>query len=102
MSERSLSSTVMRVGVVLGITGAALIVLGPIIIGNFGVGGVSASTTQLWVVAPVGMTVSTVYSLLVQFCVPFSAALVGASLVMRHNEGARRVGGQAHRNTRSS
>ena len=93
MSVRSLSSTTMRFGVILGITAVALVILGPFIIGNFGVGDSWAATPQPWVTAPVGAAVSTVYSLLVQLCVPFSAALVGASLVMRHNEGRQETGG---------
>ena len=94
MSERSLSSTTMRFGAILGITAVALVILGPFINGNFGVGDSWASTPQPWVTAPVGAAVSTVYSLLVQLCVPFSAALVGASLVMRHNEGRQGTGSQ--------
>lgn len=94
MPERSLSSTTMRFGVILGITAVALVILGPFINGNFGVGDSWASTPQPWVTAPVGATVSTAYSLLVQLCVPFSAALVGASLVMRHNQGHQKTRGQ--------
>ena len=102
MSERSPAVTTMRFGVVLGIVGAALTILGPFIIRNFGMGDPWASTAQLWGIAPVGMAVTTVYSLLVQLCVPFSAALVGAALVMRHNERSRKAGSSAQGQTSSS
>ena len=101
MSERSLAVTTMRFGVVLGVLGVALIVLGPWVIGNFGVGD-SWISAELLGIAPVGVAVTTVYSVLTQFCVPFSAALVGAALVMRHNEGARKTATRDQGETRSS
>lgn len=85
MSQRSLSNSTLRFGIILGIAAAALIVLGPFINGNFGVGGLPASTRELGG-ASVGVAVTSLYSILTGLCLPFSAALVGASLVMRHND----------------
>lgn len=69
----------MQAGVILGATAVLLIAFGPQIMGNFG-------TPTVIEGAPVAMAVSTTYLLVTATFVPFSAALVAASLIMRHAE----------------
>ena len=79
MEASRLSKTTMRTGRTLGATAVLLIAFGPQIMGNFG-------TPAVIEVAPVAMAVSTTYLLVTDTFLPFSAALVAASLIMRHAE----------------
>jgi hypothetical protein len=74
-----LSKSTMRVGMVLGVIAVLLLAFSPQIMGNFG-------TTRVIEGAPVAMAVSTTYLLVTATFLPFSAALVAASLIMRHAE----------------
>jgi hypothetical protein len=74
-----LPTMTMRAGIGLGAIATLLIVLNPLIIGNFG-------TTTFDEGAPVATVVTAIYLLLTGACVVFSAALVAASLIMRHAE----------------
>ncbi len=69
----------LRWGILLGVAGVVLVGPGPLIIGSFG-------TTFPVEGAPVAMTVSIVYSVAIASLLPFSAALVAASLIMRNAE----------------
>lgn len=69
----------MRTGVGLGVIAALLVVLSPLIIGNFG-------TTTFAEGSPLAMVVTAIYLLVTAACVVFSAVLVAASLIMRHAE----------------
>ncbi|MHA7281578.1 hypothetical protein [Arthrobacter sp. TMS2-4] len=69
----------LRWGIVLGALAVALLLLGPVIIANLGTMTVQGASTGSTLVT---LLVSTVPSMLL----PFSAALVGAALVMRHAE----------------
>lgn len=84
MRASEISRMTMRVGIVLGSIGILLIALGPLIIGNFG-------TTVFMQDAPAAMTVMTVYLIATASYLPFSAALVGASLIMRHSDAPRSI-----------
>jgi Na+-driven multidrug efflux pump len=84
MGASRILKTTMRVGVMLGVIAVLLIALSPLILGNFG-------TTTVVADAPVAMAVSTVYLLVTATFLPFSAALISASLVMRHAESLREV-----------
>ena len=70
---------VLRWGIILGVAGVLMLVLSPVIIGNFGTFYPTAG-------APVAMAVTTLYSVATIALLPFSASLVAASLVMRHAE----------------
>lgn len=74
-----MSTMTMRTGVGLAVIAALLIVMTPIIVGNFG-------TTTFVGDAPVAILVTTIYLLAPVVCVLFSAVLVAASLIMRHAE----------------
>lgn len=75
----NLSETTMWTGLILGATAVLLIAFSPQIMGSFG-------TTRVIEDAPVAMAVSTIYLLVTVTFLPFSAALVAASLIMRHAE----------------
>jgi hypothetical protein len=83
MQVSKMSKTTMWVGVVLGTIAVLLIAFSPLVLGNFG-------TTTVMEGAPVAMAVSTVYLLVTATFLPFSAALISASLVMRHAESLSR------------
>ena len=79
MESSTMPKITMRVGIALGAIAVLLIAMGPQILGNFG-------TTTVVHGAPVAMTLTTTYLLLTLTSLPFSAALIAASLVMRHAE----------------
>jgi SNF family Na+-dependent transporter len=93
MSTAMLARTTMRFGTRLGITALVLIVLGPIINRNVGVGD-SLSFMPLpavWESAPVAVLVSLTYLMLLVLCVVLSAILITASLVVRHAEASEQA-----------
>ena len=69
----------MRAGVGLAVIAVLLVVMSPVVIGNFG-------TSTFVGNAPVAIFVTTIYLFAPVVCVLFSAVLVAASLVMRHAE----------------
>ena len=69
----------MRVGIALGVIAVLLVVFSRQIIGNFG-------TTTLVDGTLLAVMVTIIHQFLITAFVAFSAALVAASLVMRHTE----------------
>ncbi|WP_199276422.1 hypothetical protein [Arthrobacter sp. CAN_A2] len=69
----------MRWGIILGVVAVALLVLSPVIVANVG-------TTTLEGASPVSTAATVLVSIIPSVLLPFSAALVGAALVMRHAE----------------
>jgi hypothetical protein len=74
-----LPTKTMRTGVGLAVIAALLVMMSPLIIGNFG-------TSTFAVDAPVAILVTVICLLAPVVCVLFSAVLVAASLIMRHAE----------------
>lgn len=72
----------MRTGSGLAVIAVLLVAVGPFIIANFG-------TVTLQGAAPVAILVTTFYMLTPAVCIIFSAALIAASLIMRHAESLR-------------
>ena len=79
MEASKLATRAMRIGVGLAVIAALLVVVSPLIIGNFG-------TATFAVDAPVAILVTVICLLAPVVCVLFSAVLVAASLIMRHAE----------------
>lgn len=79
MEAARMSKTTMRVGIALGVIAVLMIAFGPLILGNFG-------TTLVVGSSPLSLAVSVIYFLVIVSSLLFSAALVAASLVMRHAE----------------
>lgn len=85
MSGTALARSTMRFGTGLGIAAVILIVLGPFINRNFGVGDAMGLLTPLvWEAAPAAVLISLVYLILLVLCLLLSAALLTTSLVIRH------------------
>ena len=78
MTAPDLPKSCMRTGVILGLV-AVLLVMFPVLNRNFG-------TDVVVEGAPVAMIFTTLYVFIAAACLLFSAALVGASLIMRHAE----------------
>lgn len=78
MTASNLPRMCMRTGVTLGLF-AVLLPIFPILNRNFG-------TDVVVEGAPFAMIFTTLYVFIAAACLLFSAALVGASLVMRHAE----------------
>ena len=78
----------MKSGVRFGIAAVVLLVLGPIITTNFGIGDslISAPLSAVWEAAPAAVMVTLTYLALLVPCVLLSATLVTTSLVIRHAE----------------
>ena len=78
----------MRFGTRFGITAVLLLVLGPFINRNFGLGdGLSGMPlSAVWEAAPVAVVVSLTYVVLLAISVMLSAVLITTSLVIRHSE----------------
>jgi hypothetical protein len=74
-----LPKNTMRAAVGLAVIAALLVMMSPLIIGNFG-------TATFSVDAPVAILVTMICLLAPVVCVLFSAVLVAASLIMRHAE----------------
>ncbi|WP_312099810.1 hypothetical protein [Corynebacterium dentalis] len=75
----------MRFGTRIGIAGVVLIVLGPFINRNFGIGDYSSFVLPTaWESAPAAVLVSLIYLILLVLCILLSAALITTSLVIRH------------------
>ncbi|WP_299169845.1 hypothetical protein [uncultured Arthrobacter sp.] len=68
----------MRTGIILGVI-AVLLVVFPVLNRNFG-------THVIVEGAPIAMVFTTLYAFTAAACLLFSAALVSASLIMRHAE----------------
>ena len=88
MSGPALASSAMRFGTRFGLAAITLLVLGPFINANFGIGDSSnvLQLPQMWEAAPVAVLVSLAYLTVLASCVLLSIALVTASLVIRHAE----------------
>ena len=88
MSGPALASSAMRFGTRFGLAAITLLVLGPFINRNFGIGDSSniVLLPQMWESAPVAVLVSLIYLTFLVSCVLLSIALVTASLVIRHAE----------------
>ncbi|VDR32255.1 Uncharacterised protein [Arthrobacter agilis] len=83
----------MKFGAGLGVAAIVLIVLGPFINRNFGLGD-SLSFMPLfaaWESEPVAVLVSLIYVTLLVPCVLLSATLITASLVIRHAEASEQA-----------
>ena len=91
MGEVRTWEIVLRWGIILGAVAVMVLLVSPVIIANVGtmvVEGASAVST----------TVTVLVSMLPTVLLPFSAALVGAALVMRHAEAlASAASGEAAR-----
>lgn len=74
-----LPKNTMRTGIGLAVIAALLVMMSPLIIGNFG-------TATFEVEAPVAILVTMICLLAPVVCVLFSGVLVAASLIMRHAE----------------
>jgi energy-converting hydrogenase Eha subunit G len=74
---RSLYRPTLRAGIIVGVIGALAMIFSNLFLQNFGV--VSFSGTNAFFVA-----LTQVYLLATVACIPFSAALISAALVMRH------------------
>jgi hypothetical protein len=79
MTDVKMHEVVLRWGIILGVASVLMVVLSPVIIGNFG-------TFHPVEAAPVATAVTTLYTVATIAFLPFSASLVAASLVMRHAE----------------
>lgn len=89
MSGPAMARSTMRFGTGFGIVAAVLIVLGPFINRNFGVGDVlSLLTPMVWDSAPAAVLVSLIYLVLLVPAMMLSALLITTSLVIRHAEAA--------------
>ncbi|MDK1327926.1 hypothetical protein [Arthrobacter sp. zg-Y1143] len=87
MSGTALARSTMRFGTRFGIAAVVLIVLGPFINRNFGVGdAANLLLPSIVESAPAAVLVSLMYLVLLGLCVLFGAALITASLVIRHAE----------------
>lgn len=86
MEASSMSRKTMQVGVALGVIAVLLVAFTRPIIGNFG-------TTSLVDGTLLGAAVTILHGSLITASLVFSAALVAASLVMRHTESLMRHGG---------
>ena len=86
MSGPALASSAMKYGTRLGLAAAVLLVLGPFINRNFGIGDSSSIVLlpHIWEAAPIAVLVSLTYLAVLASCVLLSVALVTASLVIRH------------------
>jgi hypothetical protein len=88
MSGATLAKSAMKFGVRFGIAAVVLLILGPIINTNFGIGDSLdfAPLPAVWEAAPVAVMVTLTYLVLLVPCVLLSATLITASLVIRHTE----------------
>lgn len=86
MSGATLAKSAMTFGVRLGIAAVVLLILGPIINTNFGIGDSLhfAPLAAVWETAPVAVMVTLTYLVLLVPCVLLSATLITASLIIRH------------------
>ncbi|RJT79162.1 hypothetical protein D6T63_11115 [Arthrobacter cheniae] len=93
MSGATLAKSTMKFGARLGIAAIVLIVLGPLINRNFGVGDSLGlmPLSAAWESAPVAVLVSLTYLILLVPCVVLSATLITTSLVIRHAEAAEQA-----------
>ncbi|MCC9204603.1 hypothetical protein [Arthrobacter sp. zg-Y769] len=100
MSGATLAKSAMRFGTRFGIAAVVLLVLGPFINRNFGIGdGLNyLHLPALWEEAPVAVLVSLIYLLLLVTSMLLSAMLITTSLVIRHSEAS----GQATMNKDST
>lgn len=79
MEAATMSRKTMWAGIVLGVIAVLMIAFSRLIIGNFG-------TTIVVGSSSLAVAVSMIYLLVIVSSLLFSAALVAASLVMRHAE----------------
>jgi hypothetical protein len=88
MSGATLAKSTMTFGVRFGVAAVALLVLGPLINTNFGVGNslTFLSLPEIWDTAPVAVLVSLIYMALLVTSFLLSVILVTASLIIRHSE----------------
>jgi SNF family Na+-dependent transporter len=93
MSGATLAKSTMRFGTRLGIAAIALIVLGPFINRNFGVGDSLSfmPLPEVWESAPIAVLVSLTYLILLIPCAVLSAMLITTSLVIRHAEASEQA-----------
>ena len=93
MSGPALARSTMKFGIRLGIAAVVLIVLGPLINGNFGAGLDLAAPLLAPGSAPSAVVVSLTYLVLVTLSLFLSAILITASLVIRSAAAAERIDG---------
>ncbi|MDQ0735011.1 hypothetical protein [Arthrobacter agilis] len=88
MSGAALAKSAMKFGTRLGIIAIALLVLGPFINRNFGVGDSLSlmPLPEVWESAPAAVLVSLTYLIVLVPCMVLAAALITTSLVIRHAE----------------
>ena len=87
MSGTALARSTMRFGTGFGIAAVVLIVVGPFVNRNFGVGDAANLLLPSFAEsAPAAVLVSLTYLVSLGLCVLFGAALITASLVIRHAE----------------
>lgn len=88
MSGATLAKSTMMFGVRFGIAAVALLVLGPLINTNFGVGNslTFLSLPEIWDTAPAAVLVSLIYIVLLVTNFLLSVILVTVSLIIRHSE----------------
>ncbi len=83
----ALSRNTLRAGIIIGVIGAVSVILAPQILQSLQFG---PSISQA-----LGMVIHIAFQLVTLFLLPFSAALVSASLVMRHLDATLARTGQA-------
>ncbi|MFC3300283.1 hypothetical protein FJV46_07325 [Arthrobacter agilis] len=80
MNASTLTRKTLRAGILVGLVGlAVMIATGPWLNGLYQNGSIQPGTLML---------LSSLISAIGSFCLPFSAALIAASLVMRHRDGS--------------
>lgn len=86
MTASAWAGSAMKYGTPLGLTAAALLVLGPFVNRNVGIGDSSnvVLLPHMWEAAPIAVLVSLTYLAVLASCVLLSVALVTASLAIRH------------------
>ena len=88
MTASAWAGSAMKCGARLGLAAAALLVLGPFINRNFGIGDSSniVLLPHIWESAPIAVLVSLICLAVLASCVLLSVALVTAAGVIRHAE----------------
>ncbi|MHA7218288.1 hypothetical protein ACX80L_05295 [Arthrobacter sp. MDT1-48-3] len=88
MSGATLAKSTMTFGARFGVAAVALLVLGPLINTNFGVGNslTFLSLPEIWDTAPAAVLVSLIYVVLLFTSFLLSVVLVTTSLIIRHSE----------------
>ncbi|MDN4609593.1 hypothetical protein [Arthrobacter burdickii] len=88
MSGATLAKSTMTFGARFGVAAVALLVLGPLINTNFGVGNslTFLSLPEIWDTAPAAVLVSLIYVVLLVTSFLLFVILVTASLIIRHSE----------------